>query len=508
LLEKANNDIIIIIIKNMIKIYNTLSQKKEIFKPLNKKEVKMYTCGLTVYNYGHLGNYRSFICADIIRRYLEYRGYKVKYVKNITDVGHFTEDDSILVQDKMLLAAKREKKSAKEIAQFYTKAFFEDEKKLKIKKADVYPRASKHIKEMIDLIKILLKKGYAYQTPSSAKQNEVRDEMKSQRSSDGIYFNVPKFKKYGKLSGNTINKLKRGVRIEPNPEKKDPTDFALWKFTKPEDLMKWSSPWGQGFPGWHIECSAMAKKHLGKELDIHTGGEDNIFPHHEDEIAQSEAVFNKKFVKYWIHVRHLLVNKEKMSKSKENFYTIKDLEKRGYDPLLFRILVLNSHHRSKMNFTFRGLEQAKKNLKKINEFMEKIQNANFKSQNYNTKFKISKFQKDFEKAMNDDFNTSKAMAVIFKLINKGNSLIAQNLLNKTDAKEILNFLKKIDKIFGFIFGKKIKEKIPKDVLELVKEREKSRKKGDWQRADYLREKVKKLGYLIEDRENKFKIKKI
>ena len=474
----------------MLKIYNTLSRKKEIFRPIKKKEVKMYTCGLTVYNYGHLGNYRSFICADIIRRYLEYKGYKVKYVKNITDVGHFTEDDSVLGEDKMLLATKREKKSAKEIAQFYTKAFFEDEKKLKIKKADVFPRASQHIKEMIALIKILLKQDYAY------------------KISDGIYFNVPKFKKYGKLSGNTLDKLKKGIRIEPNPEKKHPADFALWKFYKPGDLMQWPSPWGKGFPGWHIECSAMAAKHLGESLDIKTGGEDNIFPHHEDEIAQSEAVNNKPFVKYWVHIRHLLVEGEKMSKSKGNFYTLRDLEKVGYTPRLFRSLVITSHYRSKLNFSFKCLTQMQRCLEKIDEFVNKLKKKNEKLKAKNETFKISKFQKEFEKAMDDDFNTPKALAVVFNLTNQGNFLISKNLLTQTEAKNILDFLKKVDQVFDFIFWKESREEIPKIVLALVQEREKSREKKDWKRADDLRKKIKKLGYLADDTKNGVKIKKI
>jgi len=474
----------------MLKVYNTLTRKKEIFKPLKKRGVGMYTCGPTVYSFVHIGNLRSFICADIIRKYLEHKKYKVKYVKNITDVGHFTEDDLILGQDKMLLAAQKEKKSPKQIAKFYTKVFFKDEKRLNIKKADVYPRASQYIKEMIGLIKILIKKGYAYQI------------------SDGIYFHVPKFKNYGKLSGNTLDKLKKGVRIEPNPEKKHSADFAIWKFAKPEDLLQWPSPWGKGFPGWHIECSAMAMKNLGKSLDIHTGGEDNLFPHHEDEIAQSEAIFNTKFVKYWMHIKHLLVDGQKMSKSKRNFYTAGDLEKMGYNPLLFRLLVLNSHYRSKLNFTFKGLEQSKKNLEKIDEFINKLKAKNEKRKTTTKKLKLSNFEKSFEKAMDDDFNTPKALAVIFELINKGNSLISKNLLSQKEAKDILNFLKKIDKIFNFIFWKKPKEKVPEDVLKLVQEREKNRKEKNWQKADELRKEIEKLGYLIEDTEKGFNLKKL
>ena len=477
----------------MLKIYNTLSKRKEVFRPAKQPLVRMYTCGPTVYDFAHIGNFRSYIVADIVRRYLEYRGYKVKYVKNITDVGHFTQDDVVLGQDKMILASKREKKGPYEIAEFYTRAFFKDERKLNIKKADVYPRASKHIKEIIELIKILLKKGYAY------------------RLSDGIYFHVPKFKEYGKLSGNTLDKLRKGVRIEPNPEKRHPADFALWKFAKPEQLMQWPSPWRRGFPGWHIECSAMSMKYLGKGFDIHTGGEDNIFPHHEDEIAQSESATGKKFVRFWIHVRHLLVEGEKMAKSKGNFYTLGDLENKGYSPLAFRFLVLTARHRNKFNFTFRGLKEAEKNLEKVSEFVEKLNRLRKQKEGRKKRFAINlvlKTQKEFEKAMDDDFNTPAALTPVFHLISRGNYLLGKNKLTPSDAGDILEVLRKIDKVFGFILCKKPKEKIPEKVLELVREREKCRKENQWELADKLRNKVRESGYLIEDTREGPKIKKI
>ncbi len=459
----------------------------------------MYTCGLTVYNYGHIGNYRSFICADIIRRYLEYKGYRVKYIKNITDVGHLREED---LEDKMIFAAKKAKKGPEEIARFYTEAFFEDEKKLNIKKADVYPKATKHIKDMKKIIKILLKKGYAYEI------------------SDGIYFHVPKFKNYGKLSGNTLDKLKKGARIEPNPEKKHPADFSLWKKASPEHLMQWPSIWGRGFPGWHIECSTMSMKYLGKTLDIHTGGEDNIFPHHENEIAQSEAVTSKKFVKYWTHVRFLLVEGKKMAKSKGNFYTLRDLENKGYSPLAFRLLVLNVHYRTHLNFTFRGLKQAEANIQRVYGFIDKLEELKSKKRTIpsskgngldagrGAKALVLKTKKEFEKAMDDDFNTPAALSSIFHLINRGNWLFDRNRLTSQDAKDILKALRKIDKAFAFIFRERKKEKIPQNVLKLVKLREKYRKEQKWQKADEVRREIKKLEYQIEDTAEGPKVKSI
>ena len=483
----------------MLKVYNTLSNKKEVFKPVKKGEVGIYTCGPTVYSFAHIGNFRSFIVADIIRRYLEYKNYRVKYVKNITDVGHLTEED---LEDKIISAAKKEKKTPQDIAVFYTKAFLEDEKKLNIKSADVYPRATKHIKEMIELIKILLKKGYAYEI------------------SDGIYFDVQKFKNYGKLSGNTLNKLKKGKRIESNPEKKHPADFALWKKAEPSHLMQWNSPWGKGYPGWHIECSVMAMKYLGKSsqgeynrtIDIHTGGEDNIFPHHENEIAQSEAVSGKRFVKYWVHTRHLLVEGEKMAKSKGNFYTLRDLEKMGYSPLSFRFLILTTHYRKKQNFTFEELKQAERNLEKIRDFVKKISSIKKQALSKNKKrfaeILTLKTKKEFEKAMNDDFNTPKALAKLFYLINKANYLIDNKKISLTDAEDILKLLKNIDKVFGFIFSPVKKEKIPKEILELVKQREQYRKQKNWKKADEIRKKVKEKGYQIEDTKKGSVIKKL
>ncbi|MEA3272830.1 MAG: cysteine--tRNA ligase, partial [Patescibacteria group bacterium] len=312
----------------MLRLYNSLTRKKENFKPLKKSAVTMYNCGPTVYDFAHIGNLRSFLFADLLRRYFEYSDYKVKQVMNITDVGHMLEDaDEGL--DKIEQAAKKAKKTPAQVADFYTKAFFDDVKKLNIKQAWKYPKATEHIKEMIKIIEKLIDKKYAYEVKGS------------------IYFNVKKFKKYGKLSGNKLKDLMAGARVEKNPDKKNPYDFALWIYN-PKHKMQWNSPWGKGYPGWHIECSAMAGKYLGETIDIHTGGEDNKFPHHEAEIAQSEGANGKKFARFWLHTRHLLVDGKKMSKSKKNFYTLEDLLKRGYSARAIRYLLLSSHYRDKL----------------------------------------------------------------------------------------------------------------------------------------------------------------
>ncbi len=486
----------------MLKIYNSLSRKKEKFKPLQKNKVKMYTCGPTVYDYTHIGNFRSYIISDVIRRYLEFKNYKVKKIHGITDVGHFTEDDAFLGEDKMLKASKKEKKTPQQIAKFYTKSFFQDEKKLNIKKSDNYPRATEHIKEMQKMIKILVKEGYTY------------------KLNDGIYFHVPKFKNYGKLSGNTLKNLKKGVRIEPNPDKKHPADFALWKKAKPEHLMQWDSPWGKGFPGWHIECSVMSKTHLGKKIDIHTGGEDNKFPHHENEIVQSESANKTKFVSYWIHIKHLLINGETMSKSKGNFFKLNDLEEKGFSPISYRLFVLNSHYRNKFNFTLQGLRQAETNIRRVEEFIERLKEL---SQKNITKKDLSnkksfdggrdaislilKASEEFEKAMNNDFNTPLALAAVFHLINRGNWLLDKEKLTSSDAKEIIKNLKKMDKVLGFIFIEKQKKLIPKNILELAEKREEYRKNKEWKKADDLREKISQMGYNIKDVKKGFLIKK-
>jgi len=471
----------------MLKFYNTLTKKKEPFKPLHKGQVRMYNCGPTVYDFAHIGNFRAYILADTIRRYLEYKGYKVKQVMNITDVGHLTQAELDKGVDKVILAAKKKKMSPLELARLYEKAFFEDTEKLNIKKAYKYPRATEHIQEMIKIIQALIKKGYAYEVKGS------------------VYFDVTKFKNYGKLSGNTVEQLKAGARLVPHPDKRSPFDFVLWLSAPKEHLMKWKSPWGIGYPGWHIECSTMSMKYLGPTLDIHTGGEDNIFPHHEDEMAQSEAYTNKKFVRYWMHCRHLLVEGKKMSKSLGNFYTLRDLEKKDYDPIDFRFLTLLSHYRSHMDFSEKALVQAKEGLERIREFLNKLkvksQKLKVKAVKPVVKKLIEKTKKNFEKSMNNDLDTPKALASIFDLVKQGNKLLDKDKINKAEAKAIYKLLMEFDKALGIMKIKKV-TKIPKAkesmILRLIEKRERARKTKDWKKADQIRNKLKKIKIEIKD----------
>lgn len=465
----------------MLKLYNTLTKKKEIFKPLKGKKVGMYTCGPTVYDYIHIGNLRAFLTADILRRYLEYRGFRIYYVKNITDVGHMTSDQDE-GEDKIIKTAKKEHKSPYEVARYYENSFMEDETDFNIKKANVYPRATEYIAEMQQMIKTLIQKGYAYEVNGS------------------VYFNVSKFHRYGELSGNTLEKLKAGARIPKNKEKKSPFDFALWKKAEPNRLMQWDSPWGKGYPGWHIECSAMSQRYLGDTFDIHTGGEDNIFPHHEDEIAQSEGATDKKFVRYWIHSRHLLVNGEKMAKSLGNFYTLRDLKGKNYNPLALRYLLLTSHYRDPINFTFKALDGAEKTLDNLRDFIFKINQGKFKEEKSNTTIKklIAASKKKFEEYMDDDLNTSKTLAVIFEMVKEINKNIDESKFSHKDQKEAKKTIKEFDSVLGFLEEIGKLEELNEDQLALIKERGEARQQKDWARADAIRDELEEEGVELED----------
>ncbi len=470
----------------MIKFYNTLSKKIEEFKPVKKDFVRIYNCGPTVYDYDHLGHMWTYTMADIMRRVLEYNKLKVRQVMNITDVGHLTEGDV----DKMLLASEREKKTPGQICEFYTKIFMENRRKLNILEPHIICKATEHIKEMQGLIKKLLDNGYAY------------------KITDGIYYNVPKFKDYGKLSGNTVEKLEVGARIEVNPEKKHPADFALWIIAKPGHLMQWDSPWGRGYPGWHIECSAMSTKYLGDELDIHTGGEDNIFPHHENEIAQSEGATGKKFVRIWMHTRFLNIEGEKMSKSLGNFMRLQDIEKKGFEPLALRYLFLITHYRTPLNFTWEGLKAADTAWKRVLEFMDVLKNLKAKSgHNEEIDKLIEKSKEEFSEAINFDLDTPKAVAVMFDFMNKINKFIAEKKLDQKNVLESYNLVKDFDKVFAILKEEK-ETKAPKDVLKLLEDREKARKEKDWTKADEIREKIKKNGFMILDGDSGPRLKKI
>ena len=447
----------------MLKIYNTLSRKLENFQPIRKNEARIYSCGPTVYSYQHIGNLRSYIFPDILKRILIFNGFKVKHVINVTDVGHLTSNaDS--GEDKIEKAAEKEHKTAKEISNYYWKVFKDDFKKLNIKNPEIWSKATDHIKEQMELIKKLERKGYTYKT------------------SDGIYFNTSKFKNYGKLARIENQKLKAGKRVAMG-EKKHATDFALWKFSPTaagvtlKRQQEWKSSWGIGFPGWHIECSAMSMKYLGKHFDIHTGGEDHVPIHHTNEIAQSETATGKKFVNYWMHGAFLLFKGEKISKSKGGLYTISELEKIGINPLAFRYLCLGIHYRKPLDFSLTNLQNAENAYKKMKNIVLELKKEKGINQKYLSNFK---------NAINDDLNTPQALAILWQLLKD------KKALGKIGA------IKETDKILGLDLLKKEKIIIPKNITALVQTRETARKNKDWLTADKLRIKIKELGWQIKD----------
>ncbi len=440
-----------------IKLYNTLTGKKEIFKALKDKKVSIYTCGPTVYDFAHIGNLRTYIFEDILRRVFKFNGYKIKQVMNITDI-----------EDKIITKMNAEKKTLKEITEPFTAAFFKDLEKLGIQKAEAYPKATKHIKEIIRLIEILLEKGFAY------------------KSGDGsIYFKISKFKKYGKLSRLDKRQIKTSGRANKDEYSKEETvDFALWKAVKPNEP-SWPSPFGKGRPGWHIECSAMSMKYLGKTFDIHCGAVDLIFPHHENEIAQSEAATGKIFVNFWIEGEHLLVDSKKMSKSLGNFYTLADLENRGFQPLAFRYLALTAHYRSHLNFTWKGLEAGQNSL---NNLIYAVININSDKNSTTDPLLSEKLEKEFLAAVNDDLNMPKALSVFHKTIRS----------KKISRREKRKLILKFDEVLGLNL-KNIKfSPAPPEIIELAGKREKLRKEQKWNDADQIRREIEKLGWIVKD----------
>lgn len=461
----------------MIKLYNTLTKKKEEFTEIEKGMVKLYSCGPTVYSIPHIGNMRSVVFSDIIKRTFEYFGYKVKYINNITDVGHLVSDDDD-GEDKMLKASKKEKLDPYEIARKYEDIYMQCLEKLQIEKADKYPRATEHIKEQLDIIEELEKNNFTYQTK------------------DGIYFDVAKFENYGKLSGQSLEEKKAGARVDLNSDKKNPQDFALWKFLIGDNknhIMKWGSKWGEGFPGWHIECSAMSKKYLGEKFDIHTGGIDHIPVHHENEIAQNTCSGAVKKVNFWMHNAHMLINNEKISKSLGNGYSLFDLEEMGYNSLALREMFLKTHYRKQMNFTFDSLKTGELTIKKINEFIEKYENfKTINKNNLDVENIIKNNQEKFEKALKDDLNTPLALASVNEFMTQINKL---NEFSKENVDNILAFMKKTDKVLGLI---QKEEKIPKKIIELANKRKQSREDKNWDESDNLRDEIKSLGYEIKD----------
>ncbi|MCX6748866.1 MAG: cysteine--tRNA ligase [Candidatus Pacearchaeota archaeon] len=452
----------------MLKLYNTLTRKKQEFKAIGK-EVGIYSCGPTVYWYQHIGNLRTYIFSDILKRVLLFDGFKVKQVMNVTDVGHLTSDADE-GEDKMEKAAAKEGKKASDIANYYWEIFKEDFKKLNILEPDIWSKATEHIKEQIELIKKLEAKGYTYKT------------------ADGIYFDTSKFKDYGKLAKLKKEGLQAGKRISMG-DKKNITDFALWKFSTEigKRQQEWNSPWGIGFPGWHIECSAMSMKYLGETFDIHTGGEDHVPIHHTNEIAQSEAATGKKFVNYWLHGAFLTFKGEKVSKSKGGLYIVSELEELGYKALDYRYLCLGSHYRTQMDFSLENLKNAQNAYQRLKNIIQELKDDNKINERY---------LKDFEKAIDDDLNMPEALQVLWKMLRDG----------KASGK--IKTIEKMDEVLGLDLLKKVEEKIPEEIKKLVEEREKARKAKDWKKSDELRERIKALGFEVADAAEGARVRKI
>lgn len=469
-----------------MQLYNTLSKKKETFVPPTTGPVKMYTCGPTVYDYVHIGNLRSYVAADTLRRVLtEVDGLTVQHVKNITDVGHLTADDlgqGDSGEDKLVRKAAKEGKTPEEIADYYTKYYHETEEKLNILPAHTEPRATHYVAQMIAFIERLIEKGYAYEKNSN------------------VFFDVTQFENYGALSGNTLEKLRVGARLEEHPDKKNPWDFALWLKAPEGHLMRWESPWGVGYPGWHIECSAMNLATLGETIDIHTGGEDNIFPHHEAEIAQSECGNGAPFAHYWVHTRHLLVSGEKMSKSKGNFYRLEDIEERGFSPMDLRMLYLSAHYRSQMNFTWEALAQAKKNKEAIFAVMERLYNYTNTQNPEDTR--ASEIESETFAAIHDDLNTPKVLALVLELCRQLN--LALDTSELLDAQRHIKYLEKILMVFGL---KNEPLVIPEAIQKLLDERAQARAEKNFHRSDELRDKFLEQGYIVEDSQSGQTIRK-
>ncbi|HLC62160.1 MAG TPA: cysteine--tRNA ligase [Candidatus Nanoarchaeia archaeon] len=463
-----------------LKLYNTLTRKKELIKPMKDKEIKFYSCGPTVYNYAHIGNFRAYMCSDVLKRYLKYSSYKVSHIMNITDVD-----------DKTIKGANSEGISLKEYTARYEKAFFENLESLNIDKADKFTRATDNIDEMVKIIKKLLDKKIAY------------------KSEDGsIYYDISKFKGYGKLSHTKVEDLKEGARVKQDSyEKGEAKDFALWKAYDREDgNVFWETEIGKGRPGWHIECSAMSMKYLGGHFDIHAGGIDLVFPHHENEIAQSEAFSGKKFVNYWFHNEHLLLNGKKMSKSLGNFFTLRDLLNKGYNPIAIRYLLLSANYRVQLNFTEEAVKSSENAVQRLNDFMVKLKEIKNNNENKNIKKLIDKTKKSFDKSMDDDLNISGALAVVFDFVKEINTLMMENKIGKNNSTEIINLMNDFDSVLGVLQEKE--GKLSHELKKLIDEREKARKEKDFAKADKLRNELKEKGIILEDTKEGVRWKKI
>jgi cysteinyl-tRNA synthetase len=500
----------------MLTIFNTLTRKLEEFAPLAPPVVNMYTCGPTVYDFAHIGNFRAYIFEDILRRYLKFSGFRVKQVMNLTDVD-----------DKTIRGARQARISLDEFTRRYKEAFFADLDLLNIERAEYYPAATAHIAEMISLVKTLMDKGYAY------------------AAADGsVYFSIAKFKNYGRLAHLDMAGLKPGARVALDEyEKEDVADFALWKARQEEDGdVGWDSPWGRGRPGWHIECSAMSMKYLGESFDLHTGGVDNIFPHHEDEIAQSEAATGKQFVKYWMHCAHLVVDGRKMSKSSGNFYTLRDIIKKGYSGREIRYVLLAGHYRQALNFTFAALAAARSSLQRLDEFKERLLEIVEKHNNsagpealalpvtkntekgrataslpcrLNSKESyvlnagnpawIEKCLSDFRVAMDEDLNLPVALSAVFDMVHEGNKIMDEERLTPSDARQAVDVLESIDRVLGVLHSDE--EQPAAELVALAQNRQKARLAKDWKESDRLRKLIEVKGWMVQDTVEGFKLKR-
>ncbi len=457
-----------------IYFYNTLTKKKELFKTIEPQKVKMYSCGPTVYKDATIGNMRTNLFQDTLRRVLEYNGYEVKQVMNITDVGHLVSDADE-GEDKMLKSAREEHKAPMEIAEHYTKLFFKDLDRLNIEIPEVICKATDHIKEMLEMVQKIIKRGYAYET------------------STAIYFDVSKLDEYGILSGIKLDEQKSGARVEVDPEKKNPYDFALWIKAPENHLMKWDSPWGPSYPGWHIECSAMSTKYLGEEFDIHTGGIDLIPTHHENEIAQNKGACGKIPAHYWMHGEYLLINGGKMSKSLGNVYLLDDIVNRGYDPLVYRLFNFSCHYKGKLNFTWEGIESASVALNRLREGYQKhlAGNANISDD------VIAEIENKFHQAINDDLNMPLAMSAVWEAVKY-----------QDKSPKMAELLEKFDTVLGLKITNKKEEKIPQEILDLVEQRKIARQDKNWTESDRLRDLIAEKGYSVKDTKDGVEVSKL
>ncbi len=454
-----------------IQFYNTLTRTKSEFKPMEGNTVRIYSCGPTVYSYAHIGNFRAYIFMDTLRRVLQYNGYNLKHVMNITDVGHL-ESDGDEGEDKMEKAAKKENKDPYEIAKYYSDIFFRDMGRLNIQTPEIISKATDHIAEMLEFVQGLVKNGYAYET------------------SKGIYFDISKLDKYPVLSNRKLDEQIAGARVDVDEEKKNPYDFALWIKAPENHIMKWDSPWGLSYPGWHIECSAMGRKYLGDEFDIHTGGIDHIPTHHENEIAQSKGLTGKIPAKFWMHVEFLQVDGGKMSKSLENIYTLDDLQEKGIEPLAYKLFCFTAHYRTKLNFTFENALATQKALMRLREGFIRQSEGTEKIEST----EIKEYEEKFLATINDDMNMPVAIGIVWDIIR-----------HPKQSKQLAELLLKFDQVLGLdlansqkYIDESKKIELPEEIQELIEKRKKARLEKDWALSDEIRDIIQSKGYIVKD----------